>query len=337
MAFAVSMGDPAGVGPEIVLRAFRDGLVSEDFFVVGDREVLEACSDELGLHVPIRAAGPRDLRPGCLNVVDLGIIRRSDFTPGKLSGECGAAAKRYVETGVQLTRSGVAEALVTLPVNKEAVRISDPGFTGHTEMIAALCGVHGVALALYSPRLVLSHVSTHVSLRQAIDAVEPGRIGEVIELTSSFVAKLGGKARLAVAGLNPHAGEAGAFGTEDERFIAPAVKAAREKGIEVVGPVAPDTVFLRAVRGDFDAVVCMYHDQGHIPMKLLDFEGAVNVTLGLPIIRTSVDHGTAFDIAGKGVASLKSYAAAVGLARRLLRSPPGGSRFPPLPLPNGRT
>jgi 4-hydroxythreonine-4-phosphate dehydrogenase len=321
VALAVSMGDPAGVGPEIVLRAFRDGLISEDFFVVGDMDVLEACNDDLGLGVPIRAAGPRDLRSGCVNVLDVGVIRRSDFTPGKLSRECGAAAKRYVEAGVQLTRSGMAEALVTLPVNKEAVRISDPGFTGHTEMIAALCGVREVALALYSPKLVVSHVSTHVSLRQAIEAVEPKRVGEVIELTASFMARLGGKTRVAVAGLNPHAGEAGAFGTEDERFIAPAVRAAREKGIEVVGPVSPDTVFFRAVRGDFDAVVCMYHDQGHIPMKLLDFEGAVNVTLGLPIVRTSVDHGTAFDIAWKGVASLKSYVAAVGLARRLSAKP----------------
>ena len=324
MAIAVSMGDPAGVGPEIILRAFRDALVSEDFFVVGDVDVLEACNDELGLGVPISAAGgPRDLRSGCVNVLNTAAIRRRDFTPGKLSRECGAAAKRYVQTGVQLTRSGMADALVTLPVNKEAVRLSDPAFTGHTELIAALCGVRGVSLALYSPKLVVSHVSTHVSLRQAIEAVEPKRVGEVIELTASFLEKLGSATRVAVAGLNPHAGEAGAFGSEDERSIAPAVSAARRKGMDVVGPVAPDTVFLRAVRGDFDAVVCMYHDQGHIPMKLLDFDGAVNVTLGLPMVRTSVDHGTAFDIAWKGVASVKSYAAAVGLARRLTATSAG--------------
>jgi 4-hydroxythreonine-4-phosphate dehydrogenase len=312
------MGDPAGVGPEIVLKAFCEGTVAEGFVVVGDRDVLAACSDALGLGVRIRCvAGPVDAQPGSLNVIDVGAIRRADFAPGRVSRACGEAARRYVEAGVGLALTGSVDALVTLPVNKEAVRLSDPGFSGHTEFIAGLCRARRVAMMLYSPKLVVSHVSAHLSLRDAIEAVRPERVGEVIDLTASFLSKLGSRARLAVAGLNPHAGEAGAFGSEEQRVIAPAVEGARARGVDVSGPVPADTVFVRATRGEFDAVICMYHDQGHIPMKLLDFDGAVNVTLGLPIVRTSVDHGTAFDIAWKGVASTKSYAAAVALARRL--------------------
>ncbi len=324
MSIAVSMGDPAGVGPEIVLKAFREGTVAEGLVVVGDRDVLDACNDALGLGVTVRtASGPADARPGCVNVVDVGAIRRADFTPGEVSRACGAAARRYVEAGVGLALERSVDALVTLPVNKEAVRLSDPGFSGHTGFIAALCGAHGAVMMLYSPKLVVSHVSTHVSLRDAIGAVRPERIGEVIDLTVAFLVRLGGRARLAVAGLNPHAGEAGAFGWEEQQLIEPAIRAARARGLDVLGPVPPDTVFVRASRGEFDAVACMYHDQGHIPMKLLDFEGAVNVTLGLPIVRTSVDHGTAFDIAWKGAASTKSYVAAVALARRLRSGVPG--------------
>ncbi len=320
MAVAVSMGDPAGVGPEIVLQAFREGTVAEDFLVVGDRDVLSACAEALHLDVPIHAStGTHDLLPGSVNVVDLGLIRRAAFAPGAVSRACGAAARGYVEAGVRLALGGTVDALVTLPVNKEAVRLSDPGFSGHTGFIATLCRSPDVAMMLYSSRLVVSHVSTHLSLRDAIQAVTLERVGEVIDMTASFLSRVSRGARLAVAGLNPHAGEAGAFGSEEQRVIAPAVEAARARGLHVDGPLPPDTVFVRALRGEFDAVVCMYHDQGHIPMKILDFDGAVNVTLGLPIIRTSVDHGTAFDIAWKGKASTRSYAAAMTLARALFR------------------
>ena len=324
MAIAVSMGDPAGVGPEIVLKAFREGTVADGFIVVGDRDVLTACGNALNLGVPIRSAvEPADTRPGCVNVIDIGAIRPVDVTPGRISRACGAAALRYVEAGVRLVQAGLAEALVTLPVNKEASRLSDPGFSGHTGFIAQLCHAERAAMLLSSPRLTVSHVSTHVSLRDAIDAVRPERIQEVIELTASFLSRLGGSARIAVAGLNPHAGEAGAFGSEEQEVIAPAVLASRSRGVDVTGPLPPDTVFVRAIRGEFDAVVCMYHDQGHIAMKLVDFEEAVNVTLGLAIVRTSVDHGTAFDIAWKGTASTRSYAAAAALARRLCGRPAG--------------
>jgi len=318
MAIAVTMGDPAGVGPELILRAFREGSVATDFFVVGGLEALAACNEALRLGVPLRAAvDHRDLRPGHVNVVDAGVPTMGGFEPAVVSRSCGEAARRYVETAVRAVLAGGADAMVTLPVNKEAVRLSDPSFTGHTELIAGLCGAAGVAMMLRSPRLTVTHVSTHVALRAAIDAVTRDRVRRVIALTASTLLRLGAAARIAVAGLNPHAGEAGAFGSEERERIAPAVSDARAEGIDASGPIAPDVVFRQAADGRFDAVVCMYHDQGHIPMKLLDFEGAVNVTLGLPIVRASVDHGTAFDIAWKGVASTRSYAAACALARTL--------------------
>jgi 4-hydroxythreonine-4-phosphate dehydrogenase len=318
MAIAVTMGDPAGVGPELILKAFLDGSVSSGFFVVGDLDVLAACNEALRLGVPLRvAADHRDLQSRHVNVLDAGIITRDDVTPGTMSRRCGEAAKTYVQTAVRMALAGSANALVTLPVSKEAVRLSDPSFRGHTELIAGLCGAAGVVMMLYSPKLVVTHVSTHVSLREAIHGVTKERVLEVIRLTASALRTLGGGSRIAVAGLNPHAGEGGAFGTEERGEIAPAVAAARAEGIDGHGPFPPDTVFRQATGGHYDAVVCMYHDQGHIPMKLLDFEGAVNVTIGLPIVRTSVDHGTAFNIAWKGVASIGSYAAAFALARKL--------------------
>jgi 4-hydroxythreonine-4-phosphate dehydrogenase len=318
MAIAVTMGDPAGVGPELILKAFLEGSVRAGFFVVGGLDALTACNERLRLGVPLRsAADHRDLRTAHVNVVDAGSPARSGFEPGAVSRSCGEAARAYVETAVRMVLAGSADALVTLPVSKEAVRLSDPSFTGHTELIAGLCGASGVAMMLHSPRLAVTHVSTHVSLREAIDSVTRDRVRQVILLTASALSKLGCGRRIAVAGLNPHAGESGAFGTEERGAIAPAVADARAAGIDARGPVAPDVVFRQAVDGRYDAVVCMYHDQGHIPMKLVDFESAVNVTLGLPIVRTSVDHGTAFDIAWKGVASSGSYAAAFALARRL--------------------
>jgi 4-hydroxythreonine-4-phosphate dehydrogenase len=317
MAIAVTMGDPAGVGPELILKAFLNGSVSSGFFVVGDFDVLAACNTVLRLGVPLRSATDhRDLQTGEVNVLDAGIITMDDVTPGTMSRRCGEAARTYVQTAVRMALAGSADALVTLPVSKEAVRLSDSVFLGHTELIAALCGAPKVTMMLHSPKLTVTHVSTHVSLRDAIHMVKKERVLEVIRLTAKALQKLGGGSRIAVAGLNPHAGEGGAFGTEEQAEIAPAVADARAEGIDAQGPLPPDTVFHQAMGRRYDAVVCMYHDQGHIPMKLLDFEGAVNVTIGLPIVRTSVDHGTAFDIAWRGVASTGSYAAAFALARK---------------------
>jgi 4-hydroxythreonine-4-phosphate dehydrogenase len=207
-------------------------------------------------------------------------------------------------------------------MNKEATQLSDPVFTGHTELIASLCGVEDATIMLASEQLIVTHVSTHVSLREAIERVKRERVQRIIRMTCEAVARLRVNPRVAVAGLNPHAGESGLFGREEIEEIRPAVEWAQREGLPVEGPLPPDTVFYLAIaRKRFDAVVCMYHDQGHIPLKLLDFEGGVNVTLGLPIIRTSVDHGTAFDIAWKGVASTKSLVAALELAAKLAGAP----------------
>jgi 4-hydroxythreonine-4-phosphate dehydrogenase len=214
--------------------------------------------------------------------------------------------------------AGEIAAMVTLPMNKEATQLSDPSFIGHTELIGAECGVKDVTIMLVSDELIVTHVSTHVSLANAIALAKKERIATILKLTCDAVLKLKPDARIAVAGLNPHAGEHGLFGDEEIREIAPAVEWARSQGMPVEGPIPPDTVFYMAVRRKkYDAVVCMYHDQGHVPLKLLDFESGVNVALGLPIIRTSVDHGTAFDIAGKGVASTRSLISALEFAARL--------------------
>jgi 4-hydroxythreonine-4-phosphate dehydrogenase len=205
-----------------------------------------------------------------------------------------------------------------MPMNKEATQRSDPGFVGHTELIAALCGGPSVTMMLTDGELAVTHVSTHCSLREAIERVRTDRVLEVIRLTWSTLLRLHDRPRLAVCGLNPHAGEHGLFGPEDEREIAPAVERARSEGMDVTGPLPADTVFFQAVhQRRFEGIVCMYHDQGHGPMKLLAFETGVNVTLGLPIIRTSVDHGTAFDVAWQGRAFTESLDHALAFARRL--------------------
>ena len=324
MIFGITMGDAAGVGPDILLRAFQAGELRHDVAVFGDLPVLELCRARLKLDVPLRrAASPADCVKGCLNVVDLGILGAAGLRTGEVNAESGAAAREYVVAATRAALGGEIAALVTLPMNKEATRLSDPLFTGHTELIGSLCGARDVTIMLACEQLVVTHVSTHVSLREAVARVKRPRLQRIIELTWEAAARLFGRPRVAVAGLNPHAGENGLFGDEEIRQIRPAVEWARARGLPVEGPLAPDTVFYLAVRRKlFDAVVCMYHDQGHVPLKLLDFEGGVNITLGLPLIRTSVDHGTAFDIAWKGTASTRSLVSALEFAARLAAAPP---------------
>jgi 4-hydroxythreonine-4-phosphate dehydrogenase len=306
---AVTMGDANGVGPELALRAYAGGLLGEDVTVYGDRDVLEYAADRLGLDRSLVDA---------MTIADLGMLQSNDLTPGSVNETVGGAAVGYVERATRDALAGEVDAVVTLPINKEASRASRTGFTGHTELIAELCGNPAVTMMLASERLIVTHVSTHVSMREAIDRVRTDRVLEVIRLTHDAVRKLRARARVAVAGLNPHAGEHRAFGDEDELEIRPAIEQARIEGIDAVGPEPADTVFFSAAHRDrFDAVVCMYHDQGHIPMKTLDFDGGVNVTLGLPIVRTSVDHGTAYDIAYQGVARTRSLELALEMARRL--------------------
>jgi 4-phospho-D-threonate 3-dehydrogenase / 4-phospho-D-erythronate 3-dehydrogenase len=315
--FGITMGDPSGVGPEIVLAAASRGELRHPFVVFGDLAVLLRANDELGYGLTLTASREPS-PPGAIHVVDHGIVGAADVRPGELDELAGRAARAYVVSATRAALAGDIEAMVTLPVNKEATQLNDPGFTGHTELIGEICGAPDVTIMLVSDDLIVTHVSTHCSLREAIERVKTERVARIIELTYAAVSRLRANPRLAVAGLNPHAGEHGLFGREEIDEIEPAIRRARQQGIAVDGPIPPDTVFYLAVRRKrWDAVVCMYHDQGHIPSKLLDFESGVNVTLGLPILRTSVDHGTAFDIAWQGVASTRSLVSAFELAVRL--------------------
>lgn len=322
MLFGITMGDSSGIGPEIILKSFKQDEIHHPIVVYGDLAVLEYYSQALALQVPLRRVEAGDLPDaGALNVVDHGLMKNGDVTPGRLNAKSGHAAREYVISAARDALSGKIDAMVTLPMNKEATQLTDPVFVGHTELIGNVCGVQDVTIMLASDDLIVTHVSTHMSLRNAIDRARKDRICTIIRLTCEAVHGLIPNPRIAVAGLNPHAGENGLFGDEEINEIRPAVEWAQRQGMPVEGPLPPDTLFYMAVRKKkYDAIVCMYHDQGHVPLKLLDFEGGVNVALGLPIIRTSVDHGTAFDIAGTGVASTKSLLKALDFAVRLARN-----------------
>ena len=283
---AITVGDPSGIGPEVAAKA------------AADPRVLAVCE-------PIVYAPPEESR----------------FAPGVLSADAGRAAYDVIVRAVSDAMDGTVQAVATAPVNKEAFRLAGLQWTGHTDLLAHLTGASRVAMMFYSDRLVVVLATVHIPLAQVPAALTRERLQATIALTAEAVPRFTKvPPRIAVAGLNPHAGEHGLFGGEEDDAIAPAIAACRARGIDVSGPYPADTVFVRAVRGEFDVVVACYHDQGLIPVKLIAFGEAVNVTLGLPIIRTSVDHGTAFDIAGKGVADPQSMIAAVLLAARLARS-----------------
>jgi 4-hydroxythreonine-4-phosphate dehydrogenase len=322
MLFGITVGDSSGIGPEIILKSFEQGEIQHPVLVYGDLAVLDYYNQLLNLRVslhPLQAG--ETAREGALNVLDHGLMTAGDVTPGKLNAKSGHAAREYVISAARDALAGKIAAMVTLPMNKEGTQLTDPNFVGHTELIGHVCGVEDVTIMLASDDLIVTHVTTHMSLRNAIDGARKDRICTIIRLTNEAVHGLMPHPRIAVAGLNPHAGENGLFGDEEINEIRPAVEWAQSQGMPVEGPLPPDTLFYLAVRKKkYDAIVCMYHDQGHVPLKLLDFEGGVNVTLGLPIIRTSVDHGTAFDIAGAGVASTKSLRKALDFAVRLARN-----------------
>ena len=319
---AVTMGDPAGIGPEILAKTFAD----EDFrkgnrvVVVGDATILERAVKLLDLPLRVNAIDEPEgagFSPGTVDVLSETNLPE-DLPFGKLDARAGDAAFRYVERATRLAGEGRVAAVTTAPLNKEAMHLGGHQYPGHTEILADLTGTKDYAMMLVTDELKVIHVSTHVSLAEAIERVEPERELAVIRLAHGSLRKLGvERPRVAVAGLNPHAGENGLFGTEDTERIAPAVAAAVEEGIEATGPHPPDTVMMRARTGAFDIVVVQYHDQGHIPIKLMGFDTGVNVTVGLPFFRTSVDHGTAFDIAGTGEADPSSLRAAIDLARTL--------------------
>jgi 4-hydroxythreonine-4-phosphate dehydrogenase len=307
---AITTGDPAGVGPELCLRLLREPRVRERCVpvVYGDRSVLARVARALNWPEP----DPAD-------VLDLRAIDATAFDPGAVSAACGRAAYEYVIRAIDDARAGTVSALCTGPLHKEALHAAGVPFPGHTEILAHRTGAPRHCMMLTADAITCSLVTVHVGLREVPALLSVEAIVDTIELTALAMRRIRGRApRLLVCGFNPHAGEHGLFGErEEERFIVPAIEVCRAKGIEVRGPLPPDTAFLPKLRAACDAYVCMYHDQGLIPLKALAFEDAVNVTLGLPIVRTSVDHGTAFDIAWKGVADASSFVRAVELAAKL--------------------
>ncbi len=346
---AITMGDPASIGPELCLKALGDDTLYEDCrpLVIGDLSILERAAaipgmPALRLHA-VRGVEEALFQPGTADVMDLCACTPADVPVGRVSARAGDAAFRYVRRAIDLALSGEADATVTNALNKEALNLAGHAFSGHTEIYARYTGTDRYTMMLAHESLRVVHVSTHVSLREACDRVKKDRVLEVIRIADRALRDMGiGSPRVGVAGLNPHCGEGGLFGREEIEEITPAVEAARSEGIDAQGPVPPDTVFSKARGGWYDVVVAMYHDQGHIPLKLLGFvydpgEGrwqtvsGVNITLGLPVIRVSVDHGTAFDQAGKGTASEKSLRNAIDYAVRLSRAKRRGERNAPAP------
>lgn len=317
---AITMGDAAGVGPEIVMKALaHPGLYARCRpFVVGDAVRLAEAGHIAGASLALRMiAAPEQARfeAGTADVLDLKLIPPG-LPFGKISALAGHAAHEYVRVATGLAMEGRIEALVTAPLNKEALHAGGHDFPGHTELLAALTHTPEVSMMLTAPDLRVLLVTCHMGLKAAIDAIEPGLVERTIARGRDLLLKAGvARARIAVCGINPHAGENGLFGDgEEETRIVPAVEACRAKGWDVEGPLPADTLFWRARRGDFDLVVAMFHDQGLGPVKVLGLEAGVNVTVGLPVVRTSVDHGTAFDIAGKGLADEGSLLAAIDAA-----------------------
>jgi len=322
----ITLGDPAGIGPEVALKAVRDPKILAVIrpVLLGPRVALEHYARRLKLtaHVSISLELPEKASAGKIAALDTGDFNLPAIPFGQVDVECGRAALAAIRRGVALAREGVLDAIVTGPIHKKSAQLAGIVGAGHTEFIAHLCGVADVRLMLVGPRLRIIHVSAHVSLRDALELVGRKRIVRTIQLGAEILKRLGmPQARIAVAGLNPHASDSGLFGDEEEREIAPAVVQARRAGFRVEGPLSPDTVFLRATQGEFDLVVAMYHDQGHIAAKTLGFSEAVNVTAGLPIIRTSVDHGTAFDLVGKNQADSKNMEYAILMAGQMARRP----------------
>jgi 4-hydroxythreonine-4-phosphate dehydrogenase len=362
----LTMGDPAGIGPEICLRALHHPAVRDICTPVlfGDAGVLRrlqsfssssssSSSKKNGGNSKMRMRmkgedGFRRITPGELQklsaineplLVDCRAIDAAKIMPGKISAACGRAGYIYIEQAIRAALSGKIQGVVTAPIHKEALNLAGVTFPGHTEIFTALTNAKRSCMMLYSDKITVSMVTTHIGYREVPGKLSVERVLNVIELTAEAMRwMLRREPRLGVCGLNPHAGEHGLFGNhEEENFVEPAVKMARERGIKIEGPLAPDAIFTAGQRKNFDAIVTLYHDQGHIPFKMLAFDTGVNITLGLPIIRTSVDHGTAFDIAWQGRADPTSLFSAIRVAAELAQNRiydlrytidarPGGSR-----------
>lgn len=324
---AITMGDPSGIGPEIIMKALARAEVHAlcKPLVIGDAERLRIAGKIIGtalaidsIDTPAQANYSND-RVQC---IDLHLVP-ANHPFGEMSALSGEAAFRYIERAVRIVEAGEAQAVCTAPLSKEALHAADHKYPGHTELLAALTGTPEVSMMLVAPKLRVIHVTTHIGLIDAIEKINAPLVERVVARAHSTLVKAGiGSPRIGVCGINPHAGENGLFGRgEEAQKIEPAVAACRAKGWDVKGPLPADTLFFLAARGDYDIVVAMYHDQGHGPIKVLGLESGVNITVGLPVIRTSVDHGTAFDIAGKGIADEGSLVEALRQAVSLAPMP----------------
>lgn len=319
----ITMGDAAGIGPEVIVRALAHDDVHDACrpLVIGDagrlRKAMAVVGSTLELHT-ITAPAEANFKRGQIECIDLGLIP-DDLPWGKVSSVAGDAAYHYIAKTVELIEAGELDAICTAPLNKEALHAGGHIFPGHTELLAHLTGTEEVSMMLVTPKMKVIHVTTHMGIIDAIARINPGLVTRTIERAHETLTRADKQnPRIAVCGINPHAGENGLFGYgEEEEKIVPAINALRERGWDVEGPLPADTLFFRAGRGDFDCVVAMYHDQGHGPVKVMGLEAGVNVTVGLPVIRTSVDHGTAFDIAGKGIADERSLIEALHQAVEL--------------------
>ena len=322
---AVTMGDPAGIGPEIIIKSLVEGELS------GAPVVVVGCAQTLRRIQSLNVTPPAELRvidnvtqaqfaPGVITVIDEPLADPAALEPGVVQAQAGDLAYRCIKRATALALSGEVKAIATAPLNKEALHMAGHHYPGHTELLAQLTNSKDYAMVLYTEQLKVIHVTTHIALRKFLDMLSEQRVKTVIQVADDFLRRVGfDNPRIAVAGVNPHAGENGLFGEEEITIVGPAVQAMQAKGLNVTGPCPPDTVFMQCHEGMYDMVVAMYHDQGHIPLKLLGFYDGVNITAGLPFIRTSADHGTAFDIAWTGKAKSESMAVSIQLAMQITR------------------
>ena len=318
--FGITLGDPCGIGPEITLKALHARKeYQRSALLFGTRSLLEYYNSLLGYEMRFNSIKKMDdWDDSAINIYDPHPVDISQIEVGVVTSLGGTIAFESVRSAIEFALRKDISSVVTAPLNKEALHLAGFPYAGHTEIFGAFTKGERYAMLLYSEKLKVIHVSTHVSLRNACDLCKKKRVLEVIHLAHETLTKIGyDNPRIAVAGLNPHAGENGIFGDEEIKEIIPAIQEAKAEGLQVSGPIPPDTVFLKALQGSWDIVVAMYHDQGHIPLKMLSFENGVNITVGLDVIRTSVDHGTAFDIAGKLIASEKSLLEAIEIGERL--------------------
>ena len=316
------MGDPAGIGPEIVAKSIADKATFDvaRCIVIGDKKVMEKAIEIVGADLKVNVVespADGDYSYGVLNMIDLDNIDMSRFEYGKINAMCGQAAFDYIKKSIEITMDKQADAVATTPINKESLHAAEVDFIGHTEIFGALTGTDDPLTMFETNGLRVFFLTRHKSLRDMLDDIKKDRIIDYVERCTDALRRLGVKeGTMAVAGLNPHSGEHGLFGWEEVKEIAPAVEELRERGFNVAGPVPADSVFHQAAQGRFNSVLSLYHDQGHIATKTLDFDRTISITNGMPILRTSVDHGTAFDIAGKGIAGAVSMEEAIRLAAK---------------------